>query len=112
MDWFGPSQGEFLDLYHDVAGDDQDPAYHSANGAAMILSLVLPLEQAGAVDNDAVRDALDDIAFMSFWGTWDIDESGMNIGHDMIEVQWQQGEKEIVWPEAARTAPFVYPIHP
>ena len=108
--WFGPSQQEFLDLYHGIAGMDQLPSYHAANGAVMVLSLVLAIEKAGKLDTDAVRAAFNDVDFISFWGHWDIDETGINTGHDMVEVQWQQGEKKIVWPESGKTADFVYPI--
>lgn len=109
--WFGPSQQEFLDLYHGIAGADQSPSYHAANGAVMILSLVRAIEKAGTLDSDAVRAAFNDVDFMSFWGHWDIDENGMNTGHEMVEVQWQQGEKQIVWPESGKTAGFTYPIN-
>lgn len=109
--WFGPSQQEFIDLYKSVAGEDQEPTYHAANGAVMILSLVLALEAAGSKDTAAVRQAFDGVTFMSFWGDWDVDETGANTGHKMVEVQWQQGEKQLVWPEEGKTADFLYPIN-
>ncbi len=109
--WFGPSQAEFLDLYHGIAGADQDPSYHAANGAVMVLSLVMAIEKAGTLDSDAVRAAFNEVVFMSFWGHWDIDANGMNVGHEMVEVQWQEGEKQIVWPESGQTADILYPIH-
>ena len=109
--WFGPDQQEFLDLYHGLAGADQEPSYHAANGAVMILSLVMAIEKAQSLDSDAVRAAFNDVDFMSFWGHWKIDANGLNEGHEMVEVQWQQGQKKLVWPDAAKTAEFAYPIH-
>jgi branched-chain amino acid transport system substrate-binding protein len=108
--WFGPSQEEFLALFHDVAGDDVAPGYQAAQGGATILTLVLAIEAADSVETDAVRDALDDLEFTSFYGDFDIDETGLQIGHDMVELQWQDGQKVIVWPEAASTGECVYPM--
>lgn len=109
--WYGPSQQEFISLYKSVAGEDQEPTYHAANGAVLVLSLVKAIESANSKDTAALRQAFGNLNFMSFWGNWDVDASGANTGHDMVEVQWQQGEKQIIWPEEGKTADFFYPIH-
>lgn len=109
--WFGPSQEEFLSLYEKYAGVGNTPSYHAANGAAMILSLAKAIEIAQSQETSKVRAALADLDFTSFWGDWSIDEHGANVGHAMVEVQWQEGVKQIVWPEAAQTSPITYPIN-
>jgi branched-chain amino acid transport system substrate-binding protein len=109
--WYGPEQDAFLDIYHKFAGEGQSPSYHAANGAVMMLSLALAIEKAQSLDTDKVRAAFDETDFTSFWGRWDVDETGANIGHAMVEVQWQQGVKQIVWPEDGKTASFTYPIN-
>ncbi len=111
LEWYGPTQEEFLILYQMVAGGDQVPSYHSANGAVMILSLALAIQKAGSVETEAVASAFHLLNFMSFWGIWGIDETGANTGHKMVEAQWQQGEKQIVWPLEGKTSELVYPIH-
>ena len=111
LEWYGPSQEEFLTIYQAVAGGDQVPSYHSANGATLILSLALAMQKAGSVETEAVRTAFHLLNYMSFWGVWGIDETGANSGHKMVEAQWQQGEKQIVWPDEGKTAGLVYPIH-
>lgn len=108
--WFGPSQEEFLTLFHGVAGADVEPGYQAAQGGATILTLVLAIEAADSVETAAVRDALDDLEFTSFYGDFDVDETGLQVGHDMVELQWQDGQKVIVWPEAASTGECVYPM--
>jgi len=39
---------------------------------------------------------------------------GLQVGHQMVLAQWQSKNgklvKEIVWPDAARTAPMLYPL--
>jgi branched-chain amino acid transport system substrate-binding protein len=107
-DWIGPSQDEFVDLFTKAAGD-VTPDYHAAEAAAAVLALVKGIESAGTLDSDAVRQALGELTFMSFYGSWDIDETGKQVGHSMVDVQWQGGERVIVWPEAAKTGEVVFP---
>ena len=110
-DWIGPSQDEFVALFKKAAGD-VTPDYHAAEAAAAVLALVKGIERAGTVETDAVRQALGELTFMSFYGSWDIDDTGKQIGHSMVDVQWQGGERVIVWPEAAKTGDVVYPKPP
>ena len=85
------------------------PDYHAAEAAAAVLALVKGVENAGSVESDALRAALGDLTFMSFYGSWDIDDTGKQVGHSMVDVQWQGDERVIVWPEAAKTGDAVYP---
>jgi branched-chain amino acid transport system substrate-binding protein len=107
-DWIGPSQDEFVALFKQAAGDIT-PDYHAAEAAAAVLALVKGVENAGSVESDALRAALGDLTFMSFYGSWDIDDTGKQVGHSMVDVQWQGDERVIVWPEAAKTGDAVYP---
>jgi branched-chain amino acid transport system substrate-binding protein len=107
--WFGPSIEEFTALYDSVTVD-MTPSYHAVGAANGALALALGVEGAGSVDSELVRAELIDLEFVSVFGAWDIDDAGLQLGHAMVEVQWQDGVKEIVWPVAARTAPFVYPM--
>ena len=109
MDWIGPSQDEFVALFKRHAGSKFTPDYHAAESAAAVLALVMAIEQAGSVESDAVRAALGDLEFMSFYGSWDVDATGKQIGHSMVDVQWQGDERIIVWPEAAKTGDVMYP---
>jgi branched-chain amino acid transport system substrate-binding protein len=47
---------------------------------------------------------------MSFYGGWDIDDTGLQIGHSMVDVQWQNKSRVIVWPEEAQTGKPYYPM--
>ena len=65
-----------------------------------------------AVTNTVIklRKALGDLTFMSFYGSWDVDETGKQIGHPMVDVQWQNGKRLIVAPAAAKTGDIQYPM--
>jgi branched-chain amino acid transport system substrate-binding protein len=110
LTWIGPSQDEFVQLFKDVLGKDIIPDYHAAEAGAAVLALVLGIESAKSVDSDKVRAALGNLTFMSFYGSWKIDKTGKQIGHDMVDVQWQDGKRVIVWPPAAMTGHLYYPM--
>ena len=107
--WIGPSQDEFVALFKEALGKDELPDYHAAEAGAQVLAYVLAVEKAGSIEQDAVRAALGELEFTSFYGGWDIDDTGMQIGHSMVDMQWQGGERVIVWPERAATGDVVYP---
>lgn len=110
MEWFGPTQEEFINGVREISGGT-DPDYHAACGGAAILAYVKAIELAQSLDTDAVRQAMNDLHFMSFYGKWGIDpETGKQIDHEMVLIQWQKGKKEIVWPKEAQTAPPLYPM--
>ncbi|MCF8110443.1 MAG: amino acid ABC transporter substrate-binding protein [Desulfobacteraceae bacterium] len=109
--WIGPSQDEFVSLFKKATGDQKMlPDYHAAEAGAQVLAYVLAVEKTGSTDSDKVRAALGDLEFMSFYGSWDIDDSGLQVGHSMVDVQWQDGKRVIVWPESAQTGKPCYPM--
>lgn len=110
LPWIGPAQDEFVALFKKALGKEIIPDYHAAEAGAAILSYVLAVEKANSVDTDKVRAALNDLHFMSFYGGWDVDETGLQVGHTMVAVQWQMGKRQIVWPPEAQTGQFVYPM--
>jgi branched-chain amino acid transport system substrate-binding protein len=110
LPWIGPGQSEFVGLFKKALGKDIIPDYHAAEAGAAVLSLVLGIERAGSVDSDKVREALGNLEFMSFYGGWDVDDTGMQVGHSMVDVQWQNGNRVIVWPPAAQTGKPYYPM--
>ena len=109
LDWIGPSQDEFVELFQEALGTEMLPDYHAAEAGAAILSLVLAIEAADSIDSDKVRAALSDLEFMSFYGTWDVDLTGLQVGHTMVDMQWQDGKRVIVWPAEAKIGDVWYP---
>ena len=73
------------------------------------------IEQAGSLDTDKVAAALDKTDVTTFFGrdkfATDPKNHGLQTAHQMVLAQWQMKggklEKEIVWPDAARTAGLV-----
>jgi len=111
VDYFGPTQEEFLQMFKEVSKSDELPSYHAAEAAAAVLSYAYAIEKAKSIKPEDVREIMNNIEFMTFFGMWKIDpDTGKQIGHDMVIIQWQGGEKKIIWPqEAANSEPY-YPI--
>ena len=110
MKWIGPSQDEFVALFKKALGKDMIPDYHAAEAGAQVLAYVLAVEKVNSLESDKVRAALGDLTFMSFYGGWDVDDTGLQVGHSMVDVQWQVGKRVIVWPEEAQTGSVAYPM--
>jgi len=110
LDWIGPGQDEFVSLFKKALGKDMIPEYHAAEAGAQVLAYVKAVENINSLNPDKVRAALGKLKFMSFYGGWDVDDTGMQIGHSMIDMQWQKGGKRvIVWPLEAATGNLIYP---
>jgi branched-chain amino acid transport system substrate-binding protein len=110
LPWIGPSQDEFVRLFKKALGKDIIPDYHAAEAGAQVLAYALAAEKANSIDPVKVREALGDLTFMSFYGGWDVDETGLQVGHSMVDVQWQDAKRVIVWPREAQTGKPYYPM--
>jgi branched-chain amino acid transport system substrate-binding protein len=110
LDWIGPGQDEFVSLFKKSLGkEDMIPDYHAAEAGAQVLAYVKAAENSNSLDQDKVRAALGKLKFMSFYGGWDIDDTGLQVGHSMVDMQWQNGKRVIVWPLEAARGKLVYP---
>jgi branched-chain amino acid transport system substrate-binding protein len=114
LDYFGPAVRDFLVRYREKYG--YGPGYHAAASYAAGLILERAVGEAGTIDREPVEAALAATDLMTFFGRIKFDREqhfGLQIGHEMVYVQWQKkgyrSEREIVWPEAAASAKMLYP---
>jgi branched-chain amino acid transport system substrate-binding protein len=114
---FGPTPDAFTKAFEDRF--HIRPGYHAAGGYAAGLVLQHAVEQAGAIETDAVAEALDGTDATTFYGhirfATGAADHGLQIGHDMVLAQWQKGtdgklRSQVVWPAEAKTAPILYPL--
>jgi len=109
-EWYGPTNDEYISLYKKLCGNTM-PDYHAAEASAAVLYLAKAIEKAGSLDADKVRSAFNGLKIMTFFGPMQVDPAtGKQIAHPMVLVQWQNGEKKIIWPKAAATAKPLYPL--
>jgi len=110
VEWFGPTNEEFVKLAMEFSGGKK-PDYHAAEAGAVPLVFAKAVEMAGSLDPDKIREAFNKLHLMTFFGEFKIDpETGLQVGHTMVAVQWQGGKKVIVWPPEAATGKLYYPM--
>jgi branched-chain amino acid transport system substrate-binding protein len=66
-------------------------------GACQIL--VHAIRRAGSLDSAKLRDAISKMDHNTVFGRFRVDRDGVQIGHQMLLIQWQDGKRAIVWPE-------------
>ena len=86
-------------------------AYHTAGAAACIETYILAMQAAKSTKPEAVRDALSAADYETFYSRikFTPEGDGDEILMGGMIGQVQKGKLEIVYPEAARTAPAIYP---
>ncbi|HEU0200858.1 MAG TPA: amino acid ABC transporter substrate-binding protein [Burkholderiaceae bacterium] len=97
-----PGSAEFLRAFIDAYG--QKPSYQAAQAYAAGQILAHAVKKAGGVDRAAVRDALFKLDTNVLIGRFVVDRTGSQTKRFPLIIQWQRGQREIVWPPELRTA--------
>jgi ABC-type branched-subunit amino acid transport system substrate-binding protein len=117
LPFYGPTSADFTSNYRATYGEA--PSYHAAGGYAAGLILQNAIETAGSLDSQRIKAALDAMNILTFFGRFQFSVSpeshGLQIGHSMVYIQWQEDSsgtlrKQLVWPAEVGTAEIVYPI--
>ena len=117
IEWFGPTGEEFAAAYEAAFGDP--PTYHAAGGYTAGVLLQKAIIDAGSVDSDAVKAALNAMNLFTFFGGIQFDTSeaahGLQIAHKMVVAQWQKNDAGelnlvIVAPADVATNDPLFPI--
>jgi ABC-type branched-subunit amino acid transport system substrate-binding protein len=117
LQWFGTSSADFVSNYQ--AAYNEEPSYHSAGGYAAGVVLQKAIIDADSTEPSAIKDALDNMDVLTFFGHIKFDTSpenhGLQIGHSMVYIQWQKDDagnlmKQVVWPQEGATAETIYPL--
>jgi branched-chain amino acid transport system substrate-binding protein len=119
--FLGPSQWEPRLAYDPDFGPDPDeaaegiraqgapPDYPAAQAYAACLIAQRCLEEAGT-DDESLWRAARALDCATFFGRFRIDPAtGLQVGHEVVLVQWRRGRKLVVWPPAVSQARPLYP---
>ena len=99
---YGPSTQEVLRSFESRRGFGID--YPMAQAYAGCLVAQRCIEDAGSLDNTALREVAAGLDFTTFYGRFLIEPAtGRQLGHPMPVVQWKMGEKVVVWPPGAKS---------
>ena len=85
------------------------PNYEAAEAYNAGLVLQKAIYDSGSLNSTVVRNQISSEDFYSFYGRFQVGSSGIQAGHTMVVMQWQNGIKQTIWPKPVATAPFVYP---
>ena len=107
---YGPSAHELATRHRLFSRGGGDYALAQSYAAGLVAQRCV--EEAGTLDNRSIREVASQLDFTTFYGRFKLDpQTGCPIGRSVVIVQWQGGEKIVVWPEELRRAEMVYPSH-
>ncbi|MEX1134271.1 MAG: amino acid ABC transporter substrate-binding protein [Acidimicrobiia bacterium] len=110
--WVGPqvTPAEFSEQYSAEFG--YEPDYRGGLAFHAGLALMAAIEAAGSVDTQAVIDAFKELDIQTMGGGFRVDPETLNqVGHSMLTIQWQDGEKVIIAPAESATGEAIYPAN-
>ncbi len=85
------------------------PDYHNAESTATCLAFQYAIQKAGSLDPLKVRDALQALDVVTFYGILKFDSRGINVYKPMAVNQIQKGNLVTVWPTGVQNAKPAYP---
>jgi branched-chain amino acid transport system substrate-binding protein len=80
------------------------PSYHATAAYSACLLLERAVKETKSLDHDKLREVIFRLDTVSILGRFKVDETGQQVGHNPMLIQWQQGKKEIVYPAKMKTA--------
>jgi len=105
-----PGAGRFAEAYREAFG--QAPSFHAAGAYGSCQLFAEAARRAGTLDPERLREELLALETTTVFGDYAVDERGYQTAHGGVFVQWQDGEKVVVWPEDVATAPARFPTPP
>jgi branched-chain amino acid transport system substrate-binding protein len=105
----GPGSDWFVTKYRDVAG--VDPPYPAAQAFAAGLLCARCLRESESCEDTALLAAARQLICTTLYGAFRLDPlNGLQSGHRILIVQWQQGVRRVVWPPEQAERPLRFPL--
>jgi branched-chain amino acid transport system substrate-binding protein len=105
-----PGSDEFVEAYERRFG--QAPSFHAAGAYGSCQLFVEAARRAGTLDADALREELLRLETRTVFGDFAVDDRGYQTANRGLFIQWQDGQKVVVWPEDVATAQPRFPTPP
>ena len=97
-----PGTKEYMEAFTALTGTP--PAYHATSAFSSCQILERAVRAVGSLDQARIRDYISSLDTVTVLGRFKVDPTGLQIGHNTITIQWQDGRKVIVYPPQMRTA--------
>ncbi|WP_194755513.1 amino acid ABC transporter substrate-binding protein [Aliidiomarina indica] len=91
-----PGVDEFTQSYRDRF--DREPSFHAAGAYGTCQIWTEAVRRANSLTADSVRRELLDMDIFTVFGRFRVDERGYQEANQGVIIQWQEGEKVVVWP--------------
>lgn len=105
----GPDAAWFVTRYRGMAGEE--PPYPAAQAFAAGLLCARCLADSGQREDMAQLAAAHQLVCTTLYGAFRLDPwSGLQAGHQLLIVQWQQGRRRVVWPPERAERPLLTPL--
>lgn len=103
----GPDARWLVTHYHQEEGID--PPYAAAQAFAAGILYARCLRGTRDIRDGAIQVAAQKLVCQTLFGKFQLDpESGLQTGHQVVVVQWQQGRRRVVWPPEQAERPLVF----
>lgn len=101
----GPDSAWFATAYREEEGND--PPYAAAQAFAAGLLYARCLRETREVQDAAILAEAQKLACRTLYGAFQLDPaSGLQTGHQVLIVQWQEGQRRIIWPPEYAESPL------
>ena len=102
---FGPNSEYFLNLFKKYFG--KVPDYVAAQSYNIGIILEMLIDETGSIKDEDLRTSILEKTFTTFYGKFELDSNYNQIGHQMFVTQWQNGKKEIIFPDEHSTSNYM-----
>lgn len=103
----GPDSQWFVTHYRKVEGND--PPYAAVQAFAAGIVYARCLRETGDPREEMIQAAAQQLMCQTLFGRFHLDpKTGLQTGHQVVIVQWQQGKRRVVWPLEQAERPLVF----
>lgn len=105
----GPDAAWFVDAFR--ASEGHEPPYPAAAAFAAGLLCARCLREVGQAGDSALLGAAARQSVRTLFGQFRLDPAtGLQVGHELLTVQWQQGTRRVVWPPQFAERALISPL--
>lgn len=97
-----PGAEEFAEAYENEFG--MTPSFHAAGAYGSCQLFVEAIKNTRSLNQEILRNELLSMETTTIFSDFSVDERGYQTANKGLFIQWQDGKKEVVWPEDMATA--------
>lgn len=101
-----PDSIAFYNSFKDTYGIK--PSYHAAVAYAAGQILEIAIKKANSVEKEKIRNTLALIDTVTILGRYKVNSKGLQIRHQNLIIQWQNGKRKILWPYSLKNAEPIF----